>query len=171
MTHDRYTSRTIADGTVDRTNAPHASVEAHTPSTGPFGVLTAAYEAAQGALKDRAILWRLRRESDRVLADMGLERHTMAESLKAARKAAAARRGALISQRRAAWREESRVYGELSRCTDAELEDIGLHRSNIRSVARDHAVLLFRDDGLVDSYLSTDVEQVAANKAASRRAA
>ena len=141
------------------------------PATGLLGVLEAAIEAAVGPFKDAATVRTLRRKSDRVLADIGLSRETLAEGVAAARTELASRRGALVSQRLAAWREERRIYRELSSYSDAELADLGMGRGDVRAAARGHAVLLFRDAGLVDGHFSTDGRGVAANGAALRRAA
>ncbi len=141
------------------------------PATGLAGVLEAAIGAALAPVRDAATVRQLRRKSDRVLADLGLSRETLAEGVAAARTELAARRGALLSQRLAAWREERRIYRELSSYSDAELADIGMGRADVRAAARGHAVLLFRDAGLVDGHFPTDGRAVAANGAALRRAA
>jgi len=172
MTNDRFTSRAGASGTVDRASVfPVAAKEPGVPTLGLFGVLTAAVDAALGAVRDRSTVRLLRRMSDHVLADMGLNRHSLAADVGAARKAAAAGRGGLVSQRLAAWREESRVYRELSGYTDAELAELGMGRGDVRAAARGQAVMLFRDAGLVDGYFSSDGRQSAANQPAQRRAA
>lgn len=172
MTNDRSTSRAVAFGTVDRaSDFPAAARETGAPIHGLFGVLTAAVNAALGAVRDRSTARQLRRMSDYVLADIGFDRHSLAADLAATRKAAAARRGALVSQRLAAWREESRVYRELSAYTDAELSELGMGRGDIRPAARGHAVMLFRDTGLVDGFFSSDGHRTGANHAAQRRAA
>lgn len=171
MTNDRFPSQAAACGTVDRADVSPAAEKAGVPALGLYGVLTAVFEAAAGALRDRATRRRLSLESDRVLADMGFSRETLAAELAAARTEAAARRGALISQRLAAWRAERRIRGELSRCTDAELNELGIFRADIPAVSRGHAMLMFRDAGLVDGFFATDGAHVAANLAAPRRAA
>lgn len=172
MTNDRFTSRTIAFGTVDRANAfPVSADETGLPTLGLMGVLTAAYDAVAGAVHDRATARGLNRKSDRVLADMGFDRNTLAADLSAGRKFRAAQRGALVSQRLAAWREERRIYRELSSYSDAELAELGMGRGDVRAAARGQAVLLFRDAGLVDGHFQTDGMHSAANKAAERRAA
>ena len=102
---------------------------------------------------------------------MGLNRDTLAADLAAARKSAAARRGALISQRLAAWREERRIYRELSSYTDTELADLGMGRGDVRAAARGHAVMLFRDAGLVDGHFAIDGRPPVANRPALSRAA
>ena len=172
MTHDRSTRRAVAFGTVDRaSDFPVAVRDSGVPTLGLFGVLTAAAHAAMGAIRDRSTVNQLRRMSDHVLADLGFDRRSLAADVAAARKAASARRGALVSQRLAAWREESRVYRELSAYTDAELSELGMGRGDIRAAARGHAVMQFRDAGLVDGYFSSDGYRTAANHAAQRRAA
>ncbi len=154
-----------------RTATVGKSAAAREPATGLLGVLEAAIEAGLGPIKDAATVRLLRRKSDRVLADLGLNREALAEGVAAARAERATKRGALVSQRIAAWREERRIYGELSSYTDAELADFGMGRGDIRAAARGHAVLLFRDAGLVDGHFSTDGRAVAANGVALRRAA
>ena len=134
-------------------------------------MLEAAIGALTGPIRDAATARQLSRKSDRVLADMGLNRETLVEGIAARRTAIAARRGALVSQRLAAWREEQRIYRELSSYSDAELADFGMGRGDVRAAARGHAVMLFRDAGLVDGHFSTDGSGVAANGAALRRAA
>ncbi len=172
MTNDRSTSRAVAFGTVDRaSDFPVAASESGVSTLGLLSVLTAAVDAALGAVRDRSTVQQLRRMSDHVLADKGFDRHSLAADVAAARKAAAARRGALVSQRLAAWREERRVYRELSAYTDAELSELGMGRGDIRAAARGHAVMLFRDAGLVDGFFSSDGHQIADNRPAQRRAA
>lgn len=172
MTNDRLTSSTISFGMVDRANAsPASSGENGLPALGLMGVLTAACKAVAGSVHDRATARGLRRQSDRFLDDLGLVRETLAADLAAARKARAAERGALVSQRLAAWREERRIYRELSRYSDAELAELGMGRGDVRAAARGHAVLLFRDAGLVGEHFRTDGGRYAANQAAARRAA
>lgn len=172
MTNDRFTSRALAFGTVDRANvSPVSTKESGLPTLGLMGVLTAAYDAVAGSLKDRWTARDLSRQSDRVLADMGLDRETLIADLSAGRKSRTAQRGGLVSQRLAGWREERRIYRELSSYSDAELTEIGMRRGDVRAAARGHAVLLFRDAGLVDGHFQADDVQAAANKAAQRRAA
>lgn len=172
MTDDRFASRLPAETAVDRNEYP-------TPAAGPDGAGRSALGglfasvclAGLGAARDRLACWRLSRLSDRMLADMGLSREALAGRLAAARRAATARRGALISQRLAAWREERRIYRELSHYSDAELSELGMGRRDIRAAARGHAVMLFRDAGLVDRYLAAAAPPPAANQPAPRRAA
>lgn len=176
MTTDRTPCREIAYGTPDRSrvlpiSTKEASLTATGSKSGLAGVLAAAFETVAGALRDRMIALGLSRRSDRVLADMGLHRETLSAELKFGRNLAAARRGALLSQRLAAWREERRIYNELSRYSDAELAELGMGRGDVRAAARGHAVLLFRDSGLVDGHFQTDGRQTAANRTAERRAA
>ena len=141
------------------------------PATGLYGVLEAAIGALAGWFQDMATARQLSRKSDRVLADMGLNREALVEGIAARRTAIAARRGALVSQRLAAWREEQRIYRELSSYSDAELADFGMGRGDVRAAARGHAVMLFRDAGLVDGHFATDGSGLAANAATLRRAA
>ena len=160
-----------ADVAAARRTAARKPAAPRQPASGLSGVLAAAIAAAAGPFRDAAAMHLLRRKSDRVLADMGLNRETLADGVAAARTALAAKRGALLSQRLAAWREERRIYRELSSYTDAELAELGMGRGDIRAAARGHAVLLFRDAGLVDGHFSTDGHAAAANGAALRRAA
>ncbi len=172
MTNDRFPSRAFAFGTVDRADvSPVSAEEAGLPTSGLMGVLTAAYDAVAGAARDRATAWGLRRKTDRVLADMGFDREALVADLAAGRKSRAAQRGALLSQRLASWREERRIYRELSSYSDAELAELGMGRGDVRAAARGHAVLLFRDAGLVGEHFQTDGGRFAANQAARRRAA
>jgi len=172
MNYDRMTSRATALGTVDRADefpVPAEGMELPTP--GLIGVVAAAFKVVAGVVRDRATVSRLRRLPDRVLGDMGLCRDTLAADLAAARRSATARRGDLVSQRLAAWREERRIYGELSSYSDAELAEIGMGRGDVRAAARGHAILHFRDAGLVEEHFRTDGRLLAANQAAKRRAA
>lgn len=159
-----------ADVKAARLASVPAAVERE-PATGLYGVLEAAFEAVTGAVRDAATAHTLRRRSDRVLADMGLGRDTLRADIAARRRDAAAARGALVSQRLTAWREEQRIYRELAGYSDAELTELGMGRADIRAAARGHAVMLFRDAGLVDGYFSTDGRPVAANGAHLRRVA
>lgn len=176
MTNNRNSCREVAHGSLDRArvlpvSTEVASLTATDQTSGLAGVLAAAYETVAGALQDRMIALGLSRRSDRVLADMGLHRETLSAELKFGRNVAAARRGALLSQRLAAWREERRIHNELSSYSDAELTELGMGRGDIRAAARGHAVLLFRDAGLVDEHFRADGGLFAANQAAERRAA
>ena len=170
MTNDRFNSHVFAVGTVDRADWASAAPPRQ-PATGLYGVVCAVIEAVAGAIKDFAAKATLSRRSDRVLADMGFRRETLAADIAAARTAAAMRRGALISQRLAAWREERRVYRELSGYSDAELAELGMGRGDIAAAARGHAVMLFRDAGLVEEHFSTDGRAAPANRVALRRVA
>lgn len=133
------------------------------PATGLYGVVEAAVEAALGTLQDFRTASSLRRKPDRVLADLGLNRETLTADVAAARKAAAARRGALVSQRLQALREQRRIFDELSHCTDVELSDIGIARADIGAIAREHATMLFHDSGLVDRHFAADDHAEPAN--------
>ena len=174
----RKSDRVLADMGLSRETlaadvaaARKATTPAREPATGLYGVLEAAIGALAGPIRDAATARQLSRKSDRVLADMGLNRETLVEGIAARRTAIAARRGALVSQRLAAWREEQRIYRELSSYTDAELADFGMGRGDVRAAARGHAVMLFRDAGLIDGHFATDGSGVAANGVALRRAA
>lgn len=154
-----------------RSSVRQAPAPVGEPATGPYGILTAVLAAIVAPVRNAAMARQLGRKSDRVLADMGLSREFLAEGIAERRRAAAARRGALVSQRLAAWREEQRIYRELSGYSDAELADFGMGRGDVRAAARGHAVMLFRDAGLVDGHFSTDGGGFAANGADRRRAA
>jgi uncharacterized protein YjiS (DUF1127 family) len=94
----------------------------------------------------------LMRCSDRVLADIGIEREhipLIAKGIDPSRHETAAEvmwrwwsaGGARVQSARAARRERRRVYRELMSYRDHELDDLGVRRSDIAGIARGEAVL------------------------------
>jgi uncharacterized protein YjiS (DUF1127 family) len=126
-------------------------------------MIAAAFRGVTGALRpvlahvlrweqQRATRDALMRCSDRVLADIGIERqhipliakgidpaeHQLGDST-FRRSWAAAR--ARVTAAWAARREQRRIYRELDAYTDRELDEIGLRRADIPVIAREHPVL------------------------------
>jgi uncharacterized protein YjiS (DUF1127 family) len=94
----------------------------------------------------------LMRCSDRVLADIGIEREhipLIAKGIDPSRHETAAEvmwrwwsaAGARVQSARAARRERRRVYRELMSYRDHELDDLGVRRSDIAGIARGEPVL------------------------------
>jgi uncharacterized protein YjiS (DUF1127 family) len=113
---------------------------------------------APGRLRARLARWQERRRtydalmrcSDRVLADIGIERAQIPEiaraidpsrsaAVPASRRLAAAR--ARLAAAREARREQRRVYRELMAYQDRELDELGVRRADIRRIARGAPVL------------------------------
>jgi uncharacterized protein YjiS (DUF1127 family) len=125
--------------------------------------IAAGFQGMAGALRpllSRVVRWEqqratrdaLMRCSDRVLADIGIEREhipLVARGIDPARhelRDSAFRRWwtaarARLAEAWEAWQERRRIYRELDAYTDRELDEIGLRRADIPVVAREHPVM------------------------------
>jgi uncharacterized protein YjiS (DUF1127 family) len=120
---------------------------------GAAAMIASAFRGMTGALRPvlaHAVRWKQRRAtrdalmrcSDRVLADIGIEREhipLVAQGIDPTERqlwwtAAHARLAAAGQERR----EQRRIYRELDAYTDRELDEIGVRRADIPVIAREH---------------------------------
>jgi uncharacterized protein YjiS (DUF1127 family) len=133
-----------------RADVPAAMFAVAFPGT--TGVLRHVLAQAARWERQRATREALMRCSDRVLADIGIEREhipLVAKGIDPAQHQpgestfrrwwTAAR--ARVTAAREARREQRRIYRELDAYTDRELDEIGVRRADIPVIAREHPVL------------------------------